>query len=374
MAHVSNKENYAKVHAFEIEEDETTVVTNSCSTLTDDDGEEVGSHIQIDLRVFCALLRVMILAFCSLVSLIPYALMVRVILNLTLRWYFCAITATLQFVEKATVFLIIRRLHFESELILLPSGGLFAPVCEEEQYQHIVTGQAAIPKAGAHSAGLVRRCVSTSFRSICVLLLEFLSLVIMTTSYIWYIPNFCRDLIQNLFMEADGAVAEDWEYVGNQFSTIAVISKICGLMYLIVIGLTFFALFEYLQNGLSIGTCRSRSSNGRGEVIKMWRSCRYVHRYMNNDIFAKTFKLTRKFSSISCVLTGFILLISLSSAWTYLVDHPLPINNNVGPNCDPLDTTECMLPFPSNFFTIDDPRSQTGFKVNVEGKAFAILP
>jgi hypothetical protein len=46
-------------------------------------------------------------------------------------------------------------------------------------------------------------------------------------------------------------------------------------------------------------------------------------------------------------------------------DESTPEMSVPAPECDPLDTRLCFLPFPSNFFTVPDERSATGIRVNL---------
>mmetsp|Transcript_14345 Transcript_14345/g.26920 ORF Transcript_14345/g.26920 Transcript_14345/m.26920 type:complete len:685 (+) Transcript_14345:877-2931(+) len=75
------------------------------------------------------------------------------------------------------------------------------------------------------------------------------------------------------------------------------------------------------------------------------------------------------YMALACLMTGILLLISLRSAWIYLIDHPLPVHNNIGEYCDPMDTTECLLPFPSSFYSVKDDTTETGIRVNIHLEA-----
>lgn len=74
---------------------------------------------------------------------------------------------------------------------------------------------------------------------------------------------------------------------------------------------------------------------------------------------------------LSFSMSGTFLLICFSSAWVYLIPHSTaPFNYSKDPTiCDPLDETECLLPFPSNFFTIPSSDTYTGRRVNIQANA-----
>jgi len=75
-------------------------------------------------------------------------------------------------------------------------------------------------------------------------------------------------------------------------------------------------------------------------------------------------------------ITLFYLSLALLS-WTIvsLVVHlgnwiPPP---NIGPHCDPLDTTECILPFPSFHYVVSDTSTETGYRINFSSNALPLL-
>ena len=62
----------------------------------------------------------------------------------------------------------------------------------------------------------------------------------------------------------------------------------------------------------------------------------------------------------------------LVGCFQYLVfSKPLKLDGGAG-GCDPLDSTECILPFPSNFYTVVDETTVTGRRVNVPGEALPL--
>ena len=368
MQNVNNKGSYSRVQALEIDGDVAEDFRDNPAP-----SHEVPQHddILIDRHALYASLFVMAMASSSFLSLIPYVLMIRVILNLTMRWYFCVITAILQFVEKTIVFLVLRRIQFQS--------ADHSSSSEQGHHQHAQTGRRScklpVFTVSDSNSASVRGC--SLCRSV-LFLFELFIVVIMSICYWRYIPYLCKEFIIALFMEADGIVAKEWDHEGNQFSLVASFSKICGAVYLTGVGFALAALFHarYYENHqdmiIRISTCRTRTcagiSNQRCDAGSRWGR---VQRYA--DFHGATIlQVVRKISLGSCIVTGFILLLSLSSVWTYLIKHPLPLDNNIGSNCDPLDTTECLLPFPSNFFTSEDPHSETGFKVNIESKSSAL--
>ena len=67
------------------------------------------------------------------------------------------------------------------------------------------------------------------------------------------------------------------------------------------------------------------------------------------------------------VAASFFLAWSVYSAMEYLFGVPSPPLHvqRGGTDCDPLDETECMLPFPSYYYMVQDKVSATGYRVNL---------
>ena len=73
----------------------------------------------------------------------------------------------------------------------------------------------------------------------------------------------------------------------------------------------------------------------------------------------------RKLWLIASFVAAFLLVWSLFSLVEYFVGFGPPATELGGRYCDPLDTTECMLPFPSYHFMSRSNTSRTGYRVNL---------
>jgi hypothetical protein len=270
------------------------------------------------------------MAISSFVSLICYVFMIQVLLDLTNRWYICGVTAFLQFMEKNIIFLTLRRVRI-LEGYSDPRKAFTIPVFMDENDAH--------PR--------MRCSVWRGLR----FFLELFFIGFISLCYIHYVPQLCDKFVAQFFLNSDGIPASDWEHDENLFGWVAFFSQSCGFLYLASAVFGLLALYH------------ARDDAAVSSVA--------VHSYGQFNLInaGRVFNVIRCFSVLACAATGLILLLGLGSAWIYLVDHDLPESNKVGRYCDPLDTTECLLPFPSSFFSVLDETTETGIRVNIERKS-----
>ena len=256
-------------------------------------------------------------------------------------------------------------------------------------------------------------------------LFELCIVSIIAILYFRYIPNFCHQFALTFFSENGNGdqtqvYAYEWDKEGNGFERVGFLSKLCGGCYVLSVGFGLLALmYASCENANGNGHVNGNicvTNNGivrsRGRLVNPLRTiCTSTRTFMCNRIRTHTrtracnrwqtfwkrvhefvdhhvnqwFHLIRKASFLALIMTSCVLAASALSGWTYLIDHSLPAGNNVGVHCDPIDTTECLLPFPSNFYTVDvdssdsdsdsdsDGSSITGLKVNIEGKQCSIV-
>ena len=272
---------------------------------------------------------------------------------------------------------------------------------------------------------------------IILFLFELCIVSIIAILYFRYIPTFCHQFALTFFSENGNghqkqAYAYEWDKEGNGFERVGFLSKLCGGCYVLSVGFGLLALmYASCDNGNANGNGNANANghvngnicvanNGiarsRGRLVNPLRTiCTTARTFMCNRIRTRThtrtrtcnrwqtfwkrvhefvdhhvnqwFHLIRRASFLALIMTSCVLAASALSGWTYLIDHSLPAGNNVGVHCDPIDTTECLLPFPSNFYTVDvdssdsdidsdsdsDGSSITGLKVNIEGKQCSIV-
>ena len=326
----TRSEGYSRVQALEIS-------VASPSTAIDDEGNEIDEFLDdapmnnhTDRHMLCSLFFVVAMVLSSFVSLICYIFMIQVLLDLTNRWYICGVPALLQFMEKIIIFLTLRRVRIEEE-DSDPRRAFIIPVFTDEND--------------------VRPRTRCSFWRGIRFSLELFVIGFISICYIHYVPQLCEQFVAKFFLDSIGIPASDWEHDQNLFGWVAFFSKTCGFVYLASVVFGLLALY-YARHAANFN-CGAANSYGQFNLMNA----------------GKIFYALRCFSVLACAATGFLLLLGLGSSWIYLVDHSLPKNNNVGQYCDPLDTTECLLPFPSSFFSVLDQTTETGIRVNIERKS-----
>src|SRR2546421_651290 len=70
--------------------------------------------------------------------------------------------------------------------------------------------------------------------------------------------------------------------------------------------------------------------------------------------------LVRRRFQILALCLGAVLVMWLSATGVAVAD---PVEEGAG--CDPIDTSVCLLPWPNDYFTVADPSTATGIRLNV---------
>jgi len=366
---------YSRVQAFEI----SSALPSSTSAIGGGDGDNnetdefldnddvptrsISINYHADRHMLFSLMFVGAMALSSFISLICYIFMINVLLELTNRWYICGITAFLQFTEKIVIYFTLRRVRIMEEESD-PRRAFTIPVFTDEHHNRVDTHEEQHQQQQQQNRPRIPLKQCSCWRSI-RFFLELFVIGFISICYIYYVPKFCKMFVSRFFVDpslGDKSIpVYDWAHDGNLFGRIASFSKICGSLYLGSVCFGLAALY-YARHGTTNGTSCDGDCNGT------------VPGYGRFNVNAGiVFRALRFFSTISCMATGLILLLAAVSAWTYLVDHPLPENHNVGRYCDPMDTHECLLPFPSSFFSVEDETTETGIRVNIERKSMVLF-
>ena len=335
---------------LELEEEEQDKSTDNEEI--DDEKEEKekkeDSKVCFKLHLF-SFFFVIAMMISSMFSLIPSMVLLHSILNLTGRWYFGGIVVLPQFLEKMHVWLLIRRVKVHhNELFLHRSFS--------------------IPVLKGHSLTRSESSRCCSWR-MTIFIIELTIMLLLSVLYLRIIPWLCKDVVISYFIGIDGTFSIDWDHIEDQFETIYHTSLLTGVFY----------AFSLIFGILALVFVRDRIEDfDTTTMIMVLDSAPISTRNIdvNQASCVRATKLFRRFRwmNISLVLTMIVLLgICLNSAFVYLFTNRIPKNNNIGEYCDPLDTTECMLPFPSSFFTVKDETSETGFRVNIDLDAMTTL-
>ena len=178
----------------------------------------------------------------------------------------------------------------------------------------------------------------------------------------WLFGSFRREF----FLEPDGTTAIEWRDLEHTFFWAAFWSGIAALIELGVVIL-----------GIPLLLCSNRNA-GHNERTRMChrllRRSTTMPEYLYNILESQGLSNVYQGIVLLCLVVTFpVLVMSCHSAYVYLpTREPLP-NNNIGPFCDPIDTTECLMPFPSSYFTRRDDTTVTGRRIDINGEALSTL-
>lgn len=184
-----------------------------------------------------------------------------------------------------------------------------------------------------------------------VSLIDFTLIGIIYPKYLWTF------MIQNLFTEVDGTISTDWSSYRQTFEfyrTIAITTVlfrfiISTILYTMRICLFFRAYREQERRSISMISCAERTLSGVRAVRVMCIIFQYT-------------------LSLLLIVLSLILLASASSAMVRFGTSTNTIQQSPLPECDPLDETECWLPFPSFHMLRKDNTTDTGYRVHLRGK------
>jgi hypothetical protein len=189
-----------------------------------------------------------------------------------------------------------------------------------------------------------------------IALLTLLDLLLMGYVYPNYLFTF---LLQNLFTEVDGTISQDWSYYYHAFQfchTMAIVSVLvrCCIILVLTIMIKVYSYFRCHNNN------RYWSSTALNK-FKMPVQVLHVCSILQHILLALI------------LFFSMIVIITLSSAMVHLsapADTTIPQPSTFSSSfyqCDPLDETECWLPFPSFHMLQKDNTTETGYRVHLQG-------
>lgn len=320
------KKGYSKVEHFEISDDN---IENHHDENFEDNTQIEPLHS--DWHMLFTFIFMVIISLSSLISLVCALIMIRLTFERTMRWYVCAVITLPQLLEKMIVYFMLRRIH----------------TIEEDAH---ASSSFSLPIFYMQQEGSQRR-KRCSFWKILRFAIEMMVLIVIGVIYFHIIPKLCKAFIAQFFLDFDGIPVYDWNNDALEMKFIINISKICGSFYLlgVSVGLVALALAKLHQG--------ADSTN---------RSTIYTPYFFRGEMI---YKCMQSLSLFEVILTALLFLLSVKSAWTFLIDHNISDDATTAPYCDPMDTTECLLPFPSSYFSVEDNKTNTGIRVNISEKA-----
>ena len=162
-------------------------------------------------------------------------------------------------------------------------------------------------------------------------------------------PFIVRSLEEAFFRDVDGTIVIEWQDEDQYYHFL----KYLGWTVVVaraVIGIC----------AISIRSIKHFSS----EPYREWRPTFWTPNNQDTMNDKTRTLLYNSFQFASCIFIG-LNAVCLLSAISHFGPWPMP---PTAPQiCDPLDTTECSLPFPSFHHMRRDPRSATGWRVHLKG-------
>lgn len=174
----------------------------------------------------------------------------------------------------------------------------------------------------------------------------------------------CNVFVWNLFTDIDGTPVLDYQHYRHGFGYLRLVGM--GIAMMIFAIEAVFLSFTWLNR-------QYRNVNDDYQLPRMFASAIAWTEHLDDSISMRN---KRRFVTWSMRVLMLLFAISvgifcwsLISVMIHCVSWSAP--KQQGPQCDPLDTTECCLPFPSFHHMVEDNTTDTGYRVALEGN---VLP
>ena len=172
-----------------------------------------------------------------------------------------------------------------------------------------------------------------------------------------YIPLVYIGVREYLFVEPDGSPTIEWQGYNSYFFFAVLLGYgvmiLRSLLVLAGIGISISSKYRTYNSDLNfLSTAATRKLL---EIRESWLWFRFHLYYLNMTLF----------------LSVILFSACLASACTYVWSWDQPSETSGG-QCDMLDETECMLPFPSSYFLKEDESSETGYRINLAGECLSL--
>ena len=172
----------------------------------------------------------------------------------------------------------------------------------------------------------------------------------------------------NFFIEPDRTVAIEWRDLEKTFLHAAFWSAVLATLDICVVLLGLAMLWL------------GKEDNGSGfhllpsivyrKIFRGFSISEYSYDIMESRWLCNVYRRL----ALLCLLASLPFLASAAySAYIYLPTRNPPPGSNTGPYCDPVDDSECLMPFPSSFFTRRDNTTDTGRRVSISLEALSTM-
>jgi hypothetical protein len=210
---------------------------------------------------------------------------------------------------------------------------------------------------------VVRSCIPkekeelTSGRSVCFRIVASMAILLDLVLLALVYPLVIQVLVKFLWTDADGTSIVEWSGYIRHLIVIQVLGWMVVALRCLVGGAAFFI--------------RSRKVYDPDHRFASWRPTFWVPTTLKSSplvqvLVRSRFRCITSWMIYAAVLLNVVCLLSLISHF-----GPWPMPSQANADCDPLDPTECVLPFPSFHHMVPDITTDTGWRVNLEGE---VLP
>jgi hypothetical protein len=176
----------------------------------------------------------------------------------------------------------------------------------------------------------------------------------------WLYAIICNVFVWNFFTDVDGTPVIDYENYRSRFGHLRILG--IGIALLRFVIETFSICFIWLNR-------RYRDVNDDYQLPRLFATALSKVEQADSSFSIRN---KRRFVTWLQRVLWFLLAVSLVvfiwsiiSVMTHCISWPAPKQH--GPQCDPLDTTECCLPFPSFHHMVQDNTTDTGWRVALQG-------
>ena len=166
-----------------------------------------------------------------------------------------------------------------------------------------------------------------------------------------------RHFIGFFFTDIDGTSVTEWKSHKRGLILLTWLGKIVILSRIFVGGSCILCRFSLVGTQFLVET----------ENISNWWNDR-IPSSRKRNLALKVGTIFLTISIIASTIWSCICLLSIIAHFT-----SFQVRENKNEYCDPLDTTECSLPFPSFHHCIRDSSAVTGWRVNLRGESFPFL-
>ena len=193
------------------------------------------------------------------------------------------------------------------------------------------------------------------------------SLILDLSLFGYFYSRIWNVFISSFFTEIDGTTVIEWADVKADMELLRLTGQIIASSRLIVSIISI--CFRCYRNSIN------HNARNQPRLPRMvGTGLAWLELRLSLWSVATTHRVRHGFLRLLWILLGLSILLlgwCINSAVVFLMSSSPPIQ--VGDQCDPLDTTECCLPFPSFHHLVPDNTTVTGWRVNLRGNTMPPL-